>query len=142
MSTQLDAPLTLEEYNRIATIEFERIRDFLILHYKMTQRTDTEMWRYCANMDIPDSLAFKIAHFKRYGRHIAREMDLFGPDSWLAVHIGQNNIPERLDPIADLRDVDGAGWLGKLRAAMSAAAEQQPTHAAFIDEHCKAVPLA
>ena len=131
-------PIVIEEYNRIAITEVERIRDFLILHYKLTQRNDTEFWAYCSNMEIPDTLVFKIEHFAKYGRHIAREMDLFGADSWLAVHIGQNNIPDQVDPITDLRGVDGRAWLDKLHAAMEAAARQQLSHAAFIDQHCKA----
>ena len=135
-------PMVIEEYNRIAAIEFERIRDFLILHYKLTQRADSPMWRSCAEMAIPDTLKLKIEHFQRYGRHIAREMDLFGADSWLAVHIGQNNIPRSVDPIAEMRDVDGSQWLAKLRAAMAAAALEQPSHAAFVDQHCKTQAVA
>lgn len=131
-------PLVIEEYNRIAIGEFERIRDFLVLHYKLNQRRDSAFWRYCAEMEIPDTLAVKIDHFRKYGRHIARDLDLFGPDSWLAVHIGQNNIPERCDPITQLRDVDGRAWLQKLRTAMAAAADQQLLHHDFIAQHCKA----
>ena len=131
-------PLVIDEYNHIAATEFERIRDFIILHYKLTTRGDSELWRYCAHMDIPDSLKFKIDHFKSYGRHIARDMDLFGQPSWLAVHIGQGNIPEAVDPLFDYRGVDGREWLGKLRAAMAAEAARQPTHQQFIDQHCKA----
>jgi len=74
-------PLVMDEYNHIAATEFERIRDFIILHYKLTTRDDSELWRYCANMDIPDSLKFKIDHFKSFGRHIARNMDPFGHPS-------------------------------------------------------------
>ncbi|MEO0031686.1 MAG: hypothetical protein RIS94_1444 [Pseudomonadota bacterium] len=125
-------PLVIEEYNRIAVNEYERIRDFLILHYKLTQRDDTELWRYCAGMDIPDTLATKIEHFRRYGRLVQRDADLFGPPSWLAVHVGQFNMPERTDPLADHRGVDGREWLAKLRGAMHAAAGQLPTHEAFI----------
>ncbi len=131
-------PLIVEEYNRISIAEYERIRDFLVLHYKLTERDDSELWRYCAGMDIPDTLQFKIDHFKRYGRVIAREMDLFGTPSWLAVHIGQFNIPDRTDPIADFRQVDGRAWLSKLRSAMTAEAARQPLHQQFIDQHCKA----
>ena len=132
-------PLIIDEYNHIAPTEFERIRDFIVLHYKLTQRDDSELWRYCAAMDIPDTLQFKIDHFKRYGRHIPRDMDLFGPPSWLAVHIGQGNIPTATDPLGDYRDeAGGREWLGKLRAAMTAGAAQQPTHQQFIDHHCKA----
>jgi len=131
-------PLVRDEYNRIAHTEFERIRDFLILHYKLTTRDDGALWRYCRDMEIPDTLAFKIEHFRRYGRHIAREMDLFGPPSWHAVHIGQENIPQRFDPVAGYRDKPAREWLDKLRAAMAAEAEKQPTHRAFIDANCRA----
>ena len=128
-------PLVSEEYNRIAIGEFERIRDFLILHYHLTSRDDGELWRYCAHMSIPDSLSTKIEHFRHYGRLVARDLDLFGPASWLAVHIGQMNWPERLDPLLDFRNVDGAAWLAKLRGALEAAAAGLPTHQAYIDRH-------
>ena len=131
-------PLLADEYNHISVTEFERIRDFLVLHYKLTTRDDSELWRYCAHMDIPDTLQFKIDHFKSYGRHIARDMDLFGSPSWLAVHIGQDNIPDAVDPLFDYRGIDGREWLGKLRGAMQFEAGRQTTHQQFIDQHCKA----
>jgi tryptophan halogenase len=131
-------PLVTEEFNRVAINETERIRDFLILHYKLTQRDDSELWRYCAAMEIPDSLQFKIDHFRRFGRLIAKDMDLFGPASWTAVHIGQFNIPEATDPLLRYRSADGAAWLGKLHAAMVAEAGRMPSHQQFIDAHCKA----
>ena len=131
-------PLVTDEYNRVAVNEFERIRDFLILHYRLTARDDGELWRYCAAMQIPESLQNKIDHFRHYGRLVARDMDLFGPASWLAVHVGQLNWPRRLDPLLAFRATDGTAWLGKLRTAMAAAAAGMPTHEAYIDRHCKA----
>ncbi len=134
-------PLVIDEFNRVAATETERIRDFLILHYKLTERTDSELWRYCANMSIPDTLQAKIDHFKRHGRLIAREMDLFGNASWTAVHIGQFNLPTAADPVLDYRNVDGVAWLGKLRDVMAAEAVRLPTHAQFIAQHCKAAAV-
>jgi tryptophan 7-halogenase len=134
-------PATIAEFNRISTNETERIRDFLILHYKLTSRDDSELWRYCAAMSIPDTLQWKIDHFRRYGRLMALEMDLFAPSSWLAVQVGQFNVPERTDPLMQFRGTDPREWMGKLRAAMAAAAAQQPSHQAFLDEHCKAPAL-
>jgi tryptophan halogenase len=131
-------PLVTDEFNRVATNETERIRDFLILHYHLTTR-DGPLWRQCANMSIPDTLQFKIDHFRSYGRLIARESDLFGPASWTAVHIGQLNIPERCDPLIDYRNVDGTNYLEKLRKAMEGAANAMPTHQAYIDRNCKAI---
>ncbi|QJQ32874.1 tryptophan 7-halogenase [Sphingomonas lacunae] len=131
-------PLVIDEFNRVAATETERIRDFIILHYKLTQRDDSELWRHCAAMDVPDSLANKIEHFRRFGRLIARDMDLFGAASWTAVHIGQFNWPEAVDPILDYRMADGQAWLARLKAAMDAEAARMPTHRQFIDRHCKA----
>ncbi len=131
-------PMVTDEYNRIAINEFERIRDFIILHYKLTERTDTELWRYCGAMDVPDTVTWKIEHFRRYGRLLARDADLFGAPSWLAVHIGQGNIPEGTDPLLDHRGRDGVEWLGKLEAALGRAADQMPTHAQYIAQNCAA----
>ena len=121
-------PATRDEFNRIAHGEMERIRDFIILHYKLTQRQDAELWRHVSAMDIPDTLALKIEHFRRHGRLIARDLDLFAPPSWLAVHIGQNNIPQGHDPLIDYRGLDARDWLAKLRGAMAAEAARLPAH--------------
>lgn len=132
-------PRVIEEYNRITVNEFERIRDFLILHYKLTSRDDAALWRYCGGMSVPEPLQNKIDHFRTYGRLLADgPADLFGPDSWLAVHIGQMNLPQCTDPMLAFRAIDGRAWLGKLRAAMAAAAENLPTHQQYIDRYCKA----
>lgn len=130
-------PLVTAEFNRVASTETERIRDLLILHYHLNTRAEP-LWRHCATMSIPAALQFKIDHFRKFGRLIAREMDLFGPVSWTAVHIGQLNLPERLDPLLDFHDGDAAQYLAKLRAALQAAAASLPTHQAYIDQNCKA----
>ncbi|MDE2403456.1 MAG: tryptophan 7-halogenase [Sphingomonadales bacterium] len=127
-------PATIDEFNRIAITETERIRDFLILHYKLTTRNDSELWRYCAAMDVPDTLAIKLDHFRRHGRLIAREMDLFAPASWLAVHIGQHNIPEGLDPLLPYRGIDARDYLARLRTTMAAEAARCPPHERFVSD--------
>lgn len=131
-------PMVADEFNRVSALETERIRDFLILHYHLTQRDDAELWRYCARMSIPDTLTHKIEHFRRYGRLIASDMDLFGAPSWLAVHIGQLNIPERVDPMLAYRKTDGTAWLTKLKAALAAEAGRMTTHEDYINAHCRA----
>jgi tryptophan halogenase len=131
-------PATRDEFNRIAHGEMERIRDFIILHYKLTQRQDSELWRHVAAMEIPDTLQLKIDHFRSYGRLTARELDLFAPPSWLAVHVGQNNLPERYDPLLDYRGIDATDWLARLREAMAAEAARLPLHADYLARHCMA----
>lgn len=125
---------SIDEYNRIAIAEVERIRDFVILHYKLMVRRDSEMWRYCADMDIPDELAAKLEHFKEFGRITKGEMDLFGNTSWLAVHIGQENMPKHIDPLVHYSEVDYVGWLNKLNQVMSQYALQAPGHLEYIQK--------
>ncbi len=58
--TQPHDPRLVDEFNRRMDLEYERIRDFLILHYHLNCRDDAELWRYCRAMDVPDSLTEKI----------------------------------------------------------------------------------
>ena len=131
-------PLVRDEYNRLAIAEFERIRDFIILHYKLTTRTDSELWRYCAAMEVPETVTWKIEHFRRHGRLVQRDADLFGPPSWLAVHVGQGNLPEAVDPLLPLRGADHRDHLRKLEAALARAAEAIPSHADYVATNCAA----
>lgn len=131
-------PLVIDEYNRLAVAEFERIRDFIILHYKLTSRTDSELWRYCGAMEVPDTVTWKIEHFRRNGRLVQRDADLFGPPSWLAVHIGQGNLPQGTDPLLPLRGVDHSEYLRKLEGALARTAESMPDHADYIARNCAA----
>jgi tryptophan halogenase len=135
-------PLGPAEFNRITIEEYERIRDFLILHYHLTERDDSPLWRECAAMEVPEPLQYKIDHFRRHGRLVATGLELFQNPSWLAVHIGQLNWPERYDPLADERpDVDSAAILAGIRRVAAEAAAAMPSHQAYIDRHCKAPPL-
>jgi tryptophan halogenase len=135
-------PLNAEEFNRATANEFERIRDFLILHYKVNSRPEA-FWRDCAAMSIPDELAYKIKHFVAQARLVSPDDELFRNPSWLAVYLGQGMIPDRYDTLADARpQVDGAAQLRQLRQMMRAAAETYPTHEDFIARHCRAAEAA
>ena len=132
------APLAVTEFNRITGEEYERVRDFLILHYHLTQREDSELWRYCRNMDIPDELQYRIDHFRSYGRLVSPGPELFQNPSWLAVHIGQLNWPERYDPMVDQRGIDWKPRLDSLRKVIGEAANAMPTHRMFVRKNCRA----
>ena len=132
-------PLGIAEYNRITKEEYERIRDFLILHYHATTRDDSPLWRYCATMTVPDNLAWKMANFRRAGRLVTPGFELFQNQSWLAVLIGQNIWPQGYAALTDLRNgVDGAKFLAGLRTTMAEAADAMPGHSDFIARHCRA----
>ena len=132
-------PLGAAEFNRITAEEYERIRDFLILHYHLTARDDSPLWRACAAMEVPDDLQYRIDHFRRYGRLVSQGPELFQNASWLAVHVGQLNRPERYDPLADARSgVDAARVLTGIRQVAVEAAEAMPSHAEYVARHCRA----
>ena len=134
-------PLAVAEYNRLTQAEYETVRDFLILHYCATERDDSPLWRQCAAMSIPDSLKYKIDHFRSYGRLVSPGIELFQNPSWLAVFIGQFVIPERYDPLTDQRShVDAKTRLAGLRRVMQEAASVMPDHRDYINRHCRAEP--
>jgi tryptophan halogenase len=93
-----------DEFNRGMGATYEDIRDFIILHYKATQRDDTAFWRYVRDMEIPESLEQKIELWKVHGRIFREGAELFAVPSWVAVMLGQNIWPQRHDPIADTLD--------------------------------------
>ena len=124
-----------KEYNQRFAKEMERIRDFLILHYKLNQHKDGEMWRYCAHMQVPDSLQERMQLFKHGGHLQTDNHDLFGAESWLAVHVGQLNFPVQHAPLVDMRSVDGRSALSALRQALIQAAQGMPGHAEFLKSH-------
>lgn len=124
------------EYNRLMTREFEQVRDFIILHYKVTQRTDSEFWNYCRNMSIPDSLQHKIDLFQQAGRVFRDEDELFTKPSWVAVMMGQNIIPDVSDPIlCGVSESDIQQSLSSMHSAMKNAVNQMPSHAQFIAKY-------
>jgi tryptophan halogenase len=133
------APSTIERYNRIIGTEYAEIRDFLILHYKATERDDSEFWNYCRNMAIPDRLDEKIRVFLDYGRTFRENEELFNDTSWFAVMLGQLLKPRTYDPVADAMDLDETRRrLGEIRTAVRNSADYMPDHRAFIAENCAA----
>jgi tryptophan halogenase len=126
-----------DEYNRLMTETFEHVRDFIILHYKATERNDTPFWDYCRTMDIPESLQRKIALFRRAGRVFRYEEELFTRPSWLAVFLGQNIMPHQCDPIVAVLPAEKVlESVESMRVAMNKAAAAMPTHEEFIARYC------
>ncbi len=128
----------IDEYNRQSRFEYERIRDFIILHYKLNQR-DEPFWRECADMPVPESLEKKINLFKARGRVVRTDNELFAEVGWLQVFYGQNMRPEGYDPLADLQSEAAiAEYLENVRGVIGHCANAMPDHAAYINANCKA----
>jgi len=131
-------PIERDTYNRLSIMQFEQTRDFLILHYKATERTGP-FWDYVRNMDIPDTLAQKIELFRSNGRLFRFEDELFGEANWQSVLMGQGIMPERWDPMADALDVNVvAKQVQGIREAVRETALRLPTHQEFLTRFCAA----
>ena len=132
-------PLSIDEFNRLTRQEWEDIRDFIILHFYANQRTDTEFWKYCTAMEIPDNLQNKIDHFRHSGRFVTTATELFKKQSWFAVFMGQFIEPTAYHPLVDSRpNVDAAGQLAATAQWVERVAERMPTHAEFIARNAAA----
>lgn len=129
----------IDQYNSFLIDEYERIRDFIILHYWATEREDSEFWNHCRTMEIPDSLAEKVELWCGKGRIFRNPSDLFTEDSWIAVLLGQRKFPRSHDPLVATLTVEESGrFLASIRDVIHKTALSMPTHQQFIDQICRA----
>ncbi len=126
-------PVVINEYNRQSRFEYERIRDFIILHYKLNQRSDAPFWKLCAGMDVPESLEYKMNLFSSSGRLVRLDNELFAEVAWLQVMEGQNLRPRAYHPFADLQsEKDLADYFGNVSSVIKKCVDAMPDHAAYI----------
>ncbi|HVY24040.1 MAG TPA: tryptophan halogenase family protein [Steroidobacteraceae bacterium] len=129
----------INAFNRHTISEYERIRDFLILHYKITQRSDTSFWRYCAEMIVPDSVRENIELFESRGRMFISADHLFTGQSWLSVMLGQGLRPRGYDPLVDaLTDEELDAHMNFVRDGITRAVAAMPNHADYVEHFCRA----
>ncbi|MBV1909290.1 MAG: tryptophan 7-halogenase [Kangiellaceae bacterium] len=123
----------VEEYNRQSQIEFEQVRDFIILHYKVNERTDSRFWREVRDMEIPDSLAQKIEIFKENGSLFRDQNDLFIEGSWLQVMLGQGIEQKDYHPLADnMTEEKLMSMLNKIKDIKNEPVSHLPSHDEYI----------
>lgn len=127
-----------DEYNRQSKIEFEQVRDFIILHYHLNERTDGQFWRDLRNMNIPSSLAHKIKLFQETGKIFREQDDLFLESSWLQVMLGQGIVPQDYHPLANgLSEPDLIDMLGNMKKIKQSPLHHLPNHDEFLAQVCK-----
>jgi tryptophan halogenase len=133
----------IAEYNRQTDFEYRDVRDFIVAHYKVTDREDTPYWAYCKHMDVPDSLAERLELFRASARFFVHgKAELFREESWVQVLIGQG-LPMRYDPMTDMIAEDQLRlFMDHVVEVIEDVANAMPSHAEFIARHCKAPPLA
>lgn len=136
------AQADIDEYNRQTHFDFDSIRDFLIAHYCITERDDSEFWNYCRTMSIPEPLQRKIDLYRNNGRIFREGDELFNDLSWLEVMHGQRLKPQGYHPIVDtLPKEEIARRLEAVRSVVERSVDYMPKHSEFIAKHCKAKPM-
>ncbi|WP_312513550.1 tryptophan halogenase family protein [Massilia sp.] len=129
----------IDEYNQQAATEVEHIRDFIILHYKVTNRADTLYWRQARDMTVPASLQHRIDLFRQTGRVFRVPNELFAENSWIQVMIGQGIMPLQHHQSADLMgDAELSHFLGSIKGAVDKTVSQLPSHQQYVQRYCAA----
>lgn len=129
----------IDEFNRQARTEIEQIRDFIILHYKVTDRQDSPFWRYCQTMSVPDSLAHRIELFRKTGKVHKEPGELFAENSWIQVMLGQGILPEQYHPTADvMTDEELTAFMQGIKGHVDRTVARLPKHADYIKQYCPA----
>lgn len=129
----------IDRYNEETRLSYSAIRDFIIAHYKVTEREDTDFWRYCKHMSIPDTLQTRIDLFRSRGSALPEFFDLFREGSWFAVLYGQGIVPHSYHPLADAMPQDELLLtLRNIRSAIQERVDSMPPHAIFLQQCCSA----
>ncbi|MBL8548800.1 MAG: tryptophan 7-halogenase [Hyphomonadaceae bacterium] len=130
-------PSIMARNNALAQQELEKVRDFIIMHYKLTERDDTPYWRDCGAMEIPDSIAQRIALFRENGLVYQEGDEMFRVDSWLQVMLGQRLEPQGRHHMGRMLPQDRLrAALDSLKGSVAAAVEKMPTHKQFLAQYC------
>lgn len=125
-------PAVIAEYNEQSAEEMERVRDFILLHYRLNRR-EGPFWQLCRDMDLPETLEAKIALWRARGAFLRYRWEMFSPASWLAIYGGFEMLPDRIDP--GISGVDGSELvkaLEKMRGTIRDTVADTPTHSEFL----------
>jgi tryptophan halogenase len=129
----------VDEFNAQSWSEIQFIRDFIILHYKVTERRDTPYWKEAAEMAVPAPLQHRIDMFQQTGRSFRVLNELFAENSWVQVMLGQGIVPDQHHPSADLMgDEELSGFLEGIRKHVERTVAQLPAHQAYVERYCGA----
>jgi tryptophan 7-halogenase len=121
------------EYNRLSVTEFERIRDFIILHYSANGRSSGELWRYCREMALPETLTHKLALYRARGLIVQYSSESFFDPSWLCMYGNLGIDAGSWDPLANLISLPELTEVTRrVRADILRTAQQCTPHREFL----------
>jgi tryptophan halogenase len=130
----------IDHYNALSQNEIERIRDFVVMHYRFNQRDDAPFWKECREMEMPDSLRERVELFRQAGHAYMRDGELFTVDSWVSVLMGQHVQPETYHHLARLDDAELKKFMNAYRTKVAEVVNALPSHADFVKQYAPANP--
>ena len=123
----------IREYNRRMVVDYEEVRDFIVLHYSATARDDSPFWQWCKNIKLPDSLQERIELFKGHGALREGVDELFRNASWQSVFEGMGIRPSVYCPrVENLDYAEIVVTLKTAKAAIAGMVAHLPTHEEFL----------
>ncbi|MDE2220121.1 MAG: tryptophan 7-halogenase, partial [Gammaproteobacteria bacterium] len=129
----------IDEFNQQSKLECEQIRDFIVLHYHLTERVDTPFWRHCRGMEIPPTLAHRMRLFRETGRVFRVANELFAENSWIQVMLGQGIQPAQYHPVAGvMSDEELRAFLANIKSRVERTVAQLPGHRTYLGQYCDA----
>ena len=133
---------TIDEFNRQCDFEWERVRDFIVLHY-WANRREGAFWEYCRTMEIPETLRNKIDVWCSNGRIFRESDELFAEESWIQVFLGQGLVPRSHDPLVGIKsDPQIEQFLGNIASTIDRCVDVMPQHDAYVEKYCPAEKIA
>jgi tryptophan halogenase len=133
---------TIDEFNRQCDFEWERVRDFIVLHYWGNRRPGA-FWDYCRDMELPPTLQRKIDLWRSNGRIFREDDELFSEESWIQVFLGHGIVPRSYDPLVAIKsDPEIDRYLGNIAATIQRCVDVMPEHTEYIARYCPAEPIA
>ncbi len=131
------SPADRDEFNAQTAYEWEHVRDFIVLHYHLTNRTDTPFWRHCRSMDVPDNLTHRMRLFEQTGRVFRANDQLFAENSWSQVMLGQGLTPQAYHPTAAvMSETELADFLAHIESNVARTVAGLPAHESYVARYC------
>lgn len=126
-------------FNQLIDTDYQEIRDFIILHYCTASRDDSDFWRWCQTMPVPESLQKKLDLFRQRGQLDHSAGQFFSSDSWCSILEGMHIRPQKYHPLLDAFDSQSlATTLSNNVQTIRATVSKMPNHHDYIQTHCKA----
>jgi tryptophan halogenase len=121
------------EFNRLMALEYHSIRDFHCLHYALAKKTNSPFGRLLKDIQLPDSLRYRINLFGACGHALTEESTLIHASQWTNVFLGFGFWPKTYDyMIAHIAVEEIERWSSTAKATVQKSIEKAPDYTRYM----------